>query len=299
MNIGFIGLGTMGKPMAQNLLKAGYSLIVYNRSEERTQAFQGQDKVRIAGSPAEAAANSDIIFTMLSNDAAVEEVYFGDKGVLVGCEGKSGSGSPIVIDCSTISPEMTKKTAEALDKAGIDKLEAPVTGSEPQAIDGVLTFIVGGKREIFEKVEELLLTMGKKAVFMGGPGSGAVAKLANNMMVATHLAALSESLSMIMKSGGDPSLFLEVVAGGGARSGMAEMKGPKILEEDYSPQFMVALMSKDLGLAAGLAEGLKTPLPVGASVRQIFQTACNNGLGDQDMSGIFRLYEQWAELKRS
>lgn len=297
MKIGFIGLGTMGKPMADHLRKAGHTLYVYNRSSGRTSDWDNDASVVIVSSPAEAAAHSDILFTMLSNDAAVEQVFFGDNGIMSGCT--SNADVPrllrLVIDCSTIDPTVSVRTAEALEAIGIDKLDAPVTGSKPQAEQGVLTFIVGGKREVFEQVEPILLLMGKKAVYMGGHGAGSIAKLANNMMVATHLVALSESLAMLRKARLDPATFLEVVAGGGARSGMAEMKGPKILENDYSPQFMTALMHKDLGLAAKLSDTLSLPVPVAAVVKQLFQTVCNNGLGEEDMSAIFKYYEQSAK----
>jgi 3-hydroxyisobutyrate dehydrogenase len=189
------------------------------------------------------------------------------------------------------------RTAQALEKLGIDKLDAPVTGSKPQAEQAVLTFIVGGKRDIFEQVEPVLMQMGKKAVYMGGHGAGSIAKLANNMMVAAHLAALSESLVVLRKANLDPAKFLEVVSGGGARSGMAEMKGPTILQNDYSPQFMTALMNKDLGLAARLSDTLRVPLPVAAAVKQIFQTACNGGLSEEDMSSVYKHYAQAANVK--
>ncbi|WP_019535186.1 NAD(P)-dependent oxidoreductase [Paenibacillus ginsengihumi] len=295
MNIGFIGLGTMGKPMAGHLLRAGHRLIVYNRSAARTADWQGNDSVTVVASPAEAAAQSELLFTMLSDDAAVEQVYFGDNGIMAGCRpAKEAAGLlRLVIDCSTIDPNVSIRTAQALEALGVDKLDAPVTGSKPQAEEGVLTFIVGGKRDVFEKVEPILLLMGKKAVYMGGHGAGSIAKLANNMMVATHLVALSESLALLQKAGLDPVKFLEVVAGGGARSGMAEMKGPKIIQADYEPQFMAALMNKDLGLAARLSDALRVPLPAAAAVKQVFQMACNGGHGEEDMSAVYKCYEQW------
>ncbi|MFE5321956.1 NAD(P)-dependent oxidoreductase [Paenibacillus sp. NPDC056579] len=297
MNIGFIGLGTMGKPMAGHLAKAGHTLYIYNRTPGKTNDWNDPSSVVVVSSPAEAAAKSELLFTMLSDDRAVEQVYFGDNGILSGCQTSGELPLRLVVDCSTIDPNVSIRTAEALEKLGIDKLDAPVTGSKPQAEQGILTFIVGGKREVFERTEPILLLMGKKAVYMGGHGAGSIAKLANNMMVATHLVALSESLAMLRKAGLDPAAFLDVVAGGGARSGMAEMKGPKILENDYSPQFMTALMHKDLGLAAKLSDSLSLPVPVAAVVKQLYQTACNNGLGEEDMSAIFKYYEQSANLK--
>ncbi|MNK60853.1 2-hydroxy-3-oxopropionate reductase [compost metagenome] len=295
MNIGFIGLGTMGKPMAGHLLDGGHKIVAYNRSPGRAGEWVGNESVTFVSTPAEAASKSEILFTMLSNDDAVEQVYFGEEGIL--SAGTHKTDKPrIVIDCSTIDPNLSIRTAEALEAVGIDKLDAPVSGSKPQAEQGVLTFIVGGKLEVFEEIQSLLQLMGTKAVYMGGYGTGSTAKLAVNMMLATHVIALSESLTMVRKAGLDSAKFLDVVAGGGARSGVAEMKGPKMIEQDFSPQFMTALMHKDLGLAARLADSLGLPLPAAASVKQIFQTACNTGLSEEDMSSVYKCYEQWANM---
>ncbi|MCZ8513512.1 NAD(P)-dependent oxidoreductase [Paenibacillus filicis] len=298
MNIGFIGLGTMGRPMAEHLHRAGYTLSVYNRSRSKAEGWQGAAPVRIAESPLEVAQQSDIVFTMLTDDAAVEEVYLGAEGIAAACkavdEGDGAARKPrIVADCSTISPVTSKKLAEILAGYGVRMLDAPVTGSEPQAIEGVLTFIVGGPKEAYEQCLPLFDKMGKKAVYMGASGAGTNAKLANNMLVAANLMALSESLMMIRQAGEDPELFLEVVAGGGARSGMAEMKGPKIVNRDFSAQFMTQLMHKDLKLAERLAESLQVPVPVLASVKQMFQIACNSGWGAEDMSAVAKCYETW------
>ncbi|TVY07846.1 NAD(P)-dependent oxidoreductase [Paenibacillus cremeus] len=293
-NIGFIGLGTMGKPMAANLLKAGNAITVYNRNPEKAQALKsGNAAVTIAATVKEVAQNSDILFTMLTDDSAVEEVYFGAQGIVAAIEGEGARKPSIVVDCSTISPVTSLKLFERLASVGVKMLDAPVTGSEPQAIEGVLTFIVGGDRECYEQCLPLFQAMGKKAVYMGANGAGSNAKLANNMLVAANLMALSESLMMVQKSGGDPELFLEVLGGGGGRSGMAEMKGPKIINRDFSAQFMTKLMFKDLKLAERLAESLQIPVPVLASVKQVFQMACNNGWGGEDMSAVAKVYESW------
>jgi 3-hydroxyisobutyrate dehydrogenase-like beta-hydroxyacid dehydrogenase len=294
MKIAFIGLGTMGKPMAMHLHKAGYSLTVYNRNRDKARTFaEGLSSVQVASSPAEAAKQADIVFTMLTDDVAVEEVYLGEQGIVSACKDSSGRRPQIVIDCSTIYPVTSQKLAAELASVGVVMLDAPVTGSEPQAIEGVLTFIVGGNQEAYDQCTPLFDAMGKKAVYMGTSGAGANAKLANNMLVASNLVALSESLMMIQKSGGDPELFLEVVSGGGARSGMAEMKGPKMINRDFSAQFMAQLMLKDLKLAGRLAETLQVPVPMQASVQQIFQIACNSGWGAEDMSAIAKCYEAW------
>lgn len=293
LKLAFIGLGTMGKPMALNLHKAGYPITVYNRNRDKTKDFEGLPSVRIAASPAEAAQQADIVFTMLTDDRAVEEVYLGEQGIVSACASSAGSKPRIVVDCSTIYTETSQKLAQALAAYGVEMLDAPVTGSEPQAIEGNLTFIVGGKSEIFDQCAPFFDIMGKKAVYMGGSGAGSNTKLANNMLVAANLLALAESLVMIQKAGGDPERFLEVLAGGGGRSGMAEMKGPKMLSRDFSAQFMTQLMHKDLKLANRLAESLQVPVPVLSSVKQVFQTACNSGWGGEDMSAVIKCYEEW------
>jgi 3-hydroxyisobutyrate dehydrogenase-like beta-hydroxyacid dehydrogenase len=292
VNIAFIGLGTMGYHMAGHLLKAGHTLTVYNRDRKKTEGFD--PSVRIAGTPGEAAQAVDVVITMLSDDHAIKAVYLGDNGIIPALQQQPGAS--IIIDCSTISPGTTLAMAEELANIGVKMLDAPVTGSEPQAKEAQLTFIVGGEQELFEKCLPLFNAMGKKAVHMGAQGTGSQTKLANNTLVAITLAGLSESLAMVRKSGIDPALFLDVVSGGGARSGMAEMKGPKILAGDFSPQFMTRLMFKDLKLAQRLGESLELPLPALAAVKELFQIACNDGYGDEDMSAIFKCYEEWAKL---
>jgi 3-hydroxyisobutyrate dehydrogenase len=294
VNIAFVGLGTMGRHMAGHLLKAGHTLTVYNRDRRKTEGLG--PSVRIVDSPGEAAQGVDIVITMLSDDRAIKEVYLGEGGIIPSLQQQPGAG--IVIDCSTISPDTTLAVATQLSNIGVKMLDAPVTGSEPQAKEAQLTFIVGGEKELFEKCLPLFNAMGKKAVHMGAQGTGSQTKLANNTLVAITLAGLSESISLVRKSGIDPALFLEVVAGGGARSGMAEMKGPKMLEGEFSPQFMTRLMFKDLKLAQGLAESLEIPLPALAAVKELFQIACNDGYGDEDMSAIIKCYEGWGKLDR-
>jgi 3-hydroxyisobutyrate dehydrogenase-like beta-hydroxyacid dehydrogenase len=294
VDIGFIGLGTMGRHMAENLLKAGHKLTVYNRDRRKTEGLDSS--VHIADSITEAAQRSEIVITMLTDDHAVKEVYLGSEGIAAALQRQ---GARLVIDCSTISPNTTLEVAAQLATIGVKMLDAPVTGSEPQAKEAQLTFIVGGELELYEQCRPLFAAMGKKAVHMGAQGTGSQTKLANNTLVAINLIGLSESISLVRKAGIDPALFLEVVAGGGARSGMAEMKGPKMLSGDYSPQFMTRLMLKDLKLASGLAESFGIPMPALSAVKELFQIACNEGYGDDDMSAVAKCYEQWGQTDKS
>ncbi|MCI2256005.1 NAD(P)-dependent oxidoreductase [Domibacillus sp. PGB-M46] len=293
--IGFIGLGTMGLPMAGHLLNSDYEVIVYNRTRNKADSLEKQGAI-IASSPEEVAQKSEIVFTMLTADQAVEEVILGKEGVI-----KGAHAGLIVVDSSTISPNTSKKLADNLLSEGVEMLDAPVTGSEPQAIEGILTFMVGGKKEIYEKCEPLFYVMGKQAYYMGENGSGSYTKLANNTMGAINLLSFSEAITMAVKSGVDPELFIKVVSGGGARSGMMDNKGPKVLNRDFSPHFMTDLIYKDLGLAADVAKELELPTPVLSLVKEMFQMARAKGYGAEDMSAVIKCYEELAgiEVKRN
>ncbi|MCQ6279346.1 NAD(P)-dependent oxidoreductase [Bacillus sp. EB600] len=290
MKIGFIGMGTMGLPMAHNLLKNGYDLIIYNRTKEK-MSFLEEEGATIANSPKEVAAQSEIVFTMLTADAAVEEVILGEAGIINGA-----NPGLIVVDSSTISPSTSKKVAEELARHDVEMLDAPVAGSEPQAIEGILTFMVGGKKEIFEKCMPLFLVMGKNAYYMGEHGKGSYTKLANNTMSAINLISFSEGLTMAAKAGIDPEIFVKVVSGGGARSGAVDMKASKVLNRDFQPHFMTKLIHKDLGLASDVAKELEISTPVLSLVKEIFQMAKAKGYGTEDMSAVIKCYEEWAGI---
>ncbi|WML44313.1 NAD(P)-dependent oxidoreductase [Neobacillus sp. PS3-40] len=290
MKIGFIGLGTMGLPMATNLLKNGYELIIYNRTKEKMNVLEEAGAI-IANSPKDVAAQSDIVFTMLTADAAVKEVILGNNGIIYGAD-----PGLIVVDSSTISPATSKKMAEELSLHDVEMLDAPVTGSEPQAIEGILTFMVGGKKEIYDKCEPLFKVMGKNAYYMGENGKGCYTKLANNTMAAINLLSFSEAITMATKAGIDPEIFVKVVSGGGARSGMADNKAEKVFNRDFKPHFMTKLIHKDLGLASDVAKELEISTPVLALVKEIFQMAKAKGYGAEDMSAVIKCYEEWAGI---
>ncbi|WP_059051481.1 NAD(P)-dependent oxidoreductase [Paenibacillus senegalimassiliensis] len=289
--IGFIGLGTMGAPMAANLLKQGYPVTVYNRTASKAAALASQG-ASLAATPREAAAGADVIITMVSNDASIAAVYEGPDGVLAGM--RPGT---TVIDCSTISPALVKKLAAdvtALDGAFLD---APVTGSSPAAIDGTLLFMVGGSAEVLASVMDLFETMGKKVLHMGENGSGSVAKLAHNTIVGINNLALAEGFAIAAKSGLPPDLFLELVQLGSAGSKAAELKGRKIIEHDFTNQFSLALMLKDLKLASALTDGSDIPSPMLSLARSLFQAGQTQGYGEEDLSSVVKLYEGWIGQK--
>lgn len=286
-SIGFIGLGTMGAPMASNLLRAGYPVTVYNRTASKAAPLT-ELGATVAASPQEAAAGADVVITMVSNDDSIIEVYEGDNGVLAGI--RSGT---TVIDCSTISPALVQRLAKQIAALGSSFLDAPVTGSSPAAIDGTLVFMVGGSAETLAQVMDLFDTMGKKVLHMGDNGSGAVAKLAHNTIVGINNLALAEGFAIAAKSGLPADRFLELVQLGSAGSKAAELKGRKIIEHDFTNQFSLALMLKDLKLASSLTDGSGIPAPMLNLAKSLFQAGQTQGFGDEDLSSIVKVYEAW------
>ncbi len=289
--IGFIGLGTMGLPMANNLLKAGYELVVYNRSMDRTKLLEGE-AVTIAVTPAEVARQSEVVFTMLSADRVVEDVILGKDGIVEG----AASGL-VVVDSTTIMPATSKKLALALANHGIEMLDAPVTGSEPHAIKGALTFMVGGKKEIFDRCYPLFDVMGQKAIHMGDSGAGTTTKLANNLMAAINILSLAEGVTLAAKAGINPEKFLKVIMGGGAGSAMAEFKLPKIKDRDFTPTFKSELMYKDLTLISNFATENEVPMPGLSMTKELFRILLNKGLGHEDVCALVKVYEDWAGVE--
>ncbi|MGG1314469.1 MULTISPECIES: NAD(P)-dependent oxidoreductase [Cohnella] len=285
--IGFIGLGIMGKPMAANLLRKGYEVTVYNRTPGKTDELAALGAL-VAKTPLELAQASDVVVTMVSNDQAVEEIYFGQNGIAAGI--RPGS---TVIDSSTISPSLARRIASELAEKSVRFLDAPVTGSKPAAIDGTLLFMVGGDKETVEAQRELLLAMGREVLHMGENGSGAAAKLAHNTIVGINAAGLIEGMAIAAKAGIDAESFLKVVQGGGAASKQAELKGRKIIGHDFSVQFSLALMLKDLKLSSALTDGLGVPTPMLEAAKSLFQTGQAAGYGDEDLAALARVYESW------
>jgi len=286
-SIGFIGLGVMGEPMAANLLRKGYSVTVYNRSAGKDEQLVklGADSVR---TPAEAVRSADIVITMVSNDAAIEEIYYGTDGIIDAL--KPGT---VVIDSSTISPELSRRLAASVSERFSDFIDAPVTGSKPAAIDGTLLFMAGGDEQVVEAHRELLLTMGREVIYMGGSGNGSTAKLAHNTIVGINAAGLIEGMAIAAKSGIDASAFLRIVQSGGAASKQADLKGRKIIDRDYSVQFSLALMLKDLRLSSVLTDGMGVSTPMLEAAKSLFQVGQASGLGENDLCALAQVYETW------
>ncbi|MBD2867755.1 NAD(P)-dependent oxidoreductase [Paenibacillus arenilitoris] len=289
--IGFIGLGVMGLGMAANLLKKGFEVSVYNRTPGKAEALKALGASELA-SAADVARASDVVVTMISNDAAIRDVYWGENGIFAGT--RSGM---ILIDSSTISPALAKELAAEAESIGASFLDAPVTGSKPAAEGGTLVFMAGGPADAVGEAQDVLLAMGRKVIPMGKNGSGSVAKLAHNTIVGINVVALAEGMAIAASGGIDGGAFVELVQSGGAASKAAEMKGPKLLEGNYDVQFSLELMLKDLKLSSALSDGLKVPTPLLEAAKSQFQVGDAMGLGSLDMCSIGQAYERWIGRK--
>lgn len=289
--IGFIGLGLMGKPMAKNLLKAGYPVVVHNRSRGAVKELE-ESGARAAGGSAEVAEQSDVVITMLPDSPDVEEVVLGPKGVLEGA--RKGS---VIVDMSTISPQVSINIAQEAAGKGVEMLDAPVSGGDIGAKEGTLSIMVGGKREVFERCLPIFNVLGKKIVYMGPNGAGLSVKLVNQVIIGVFLSAVSEGLVLGMKAGLDPQLILDAVGAGVCRSAVLEVKGPTILKGDFRPGFFVKLHQKDLGLALRMARELCVPLPVTGIVNEMFNALRAKGRDNDDNSALITLYEDLAGVE--
>ena len=289
--IGFVGLGIMGKPMAKNLLKAGYELVVFDINQEAVAEVVAAGAVK-AENAKEVAAKSEAVITMLPNSPHVKTAVLGENGVLAGA--KPGL---ILIDMSSIAPLAAQEVAAAVAKQGVEMLDAPVSGGEPKAIDGSLSIMVGGKQEIFDRCVELLSKMGKSVVRCGDIGAGNTTKLANQIIVALNIAALSEALVLATKAGVDPELVFNAIRGGLAGSTVMEAKAPMILAGNFKPGFKIDLHIKDLANAIETGHDVGVPLPLTSSVMEILQALKVDGKGQNDHSGIAMYYEKMAKVE--
>jgi len=286
--IGFIGLGIMGRPMAHNLIKAGYPLVVLNRHKEVTEEFVALG-ARAGERPKDIAAQSDILITMLPDSPQVEEVILGPGGVLEGA--KKGL---VVIDMSTISPIVTRRLANRLAEQGVALLDAPVSGGDKGAIAGTLSIMVGGDEETFSRCLPIFEALGKTIVHVGANGAGQVAKACNQIVVALTIEAVSEALVLGSQAGVKPEKILRVLGGGLAANRVMEMRGEGMLTHTFTPGFRIRLHHKDLGIALDTGRAYGTPLPVTAIVDQMFASLETRGRGDLDHSALLMHLEELA-----
>lgn len=288
--IGFIGLGIMGKPMSKNLIKAGYSLVIYDLKESAVSEVCALG-AEAGNSPKEVAERTDIIITMLPNSPHVKDVVLGAGGVIEGA--RSGS---IVIDMSSIAPLVSREVGEKLAAQNIRFMDAPVSGGEPKAIDGTLSIMVGGSEADFEECLPILKCMGASAVLCGDIGAGNVTKLANQIIVAVNIAAMSEALALATKAGVDPESVYKAIRGGLAGSTVLDAKAPLVMARKFDPGFRINLHIKDLNNILETGHEVGVPLPLSASVMEMMQALKVDGHGDKDHGSLALYYEKLANV---
>src|SRR2546422_7672881 len=286
--IGFIGLGIMGRPMAKNLLKAGYPLVVHSRSRGPVDELV-QAGAKAATSPRDVAAQCEVLITMLPSSPDVELVALGQDGIVEGAR-----RGLIYVDMSTISPIVSQKVGRVLASRGVEMLDAPVSGGEKGAIDAALSIMVGGEKAVFDAVLPVLQALGRTITRLGPLGSGGFTKLANQIIVAVNLTALAEALTLAAKAGLDIELTLKALGGGLAGSRCLDQKTPNYLAHDFKPGVKIDLHYKDLGLIMESARALSVPLPTTAIVQELFNALRVKGRGGLDHSGVITLLEDLA-----
>jgi len=291
MKIGFIGLGIMGKPMAKNILKAGYELVVTTHKQAVIDEMVAAG-AKGAANGKEVAAQCDVVITMLPNSPNVRDAVLGKNGVLEGA--KAGL---VLIDMSSIDPVESRKIGEAIAAKGVEMLDAPVSGGEPKAIDGTLSVMVGGKKDLFDKYAPLLKTMAGSVVYVGGLGSGNVAKLANQIVVACNIAAVAEALTFAKKAGTDPKLVFEAIKGGLAGSTVMNAKAPMMLERNFKPGFRIELHIKDLNNALNAAHAISAPVPLTGQVMEMMQVLKADEHQKEDHSSLVKFYEKISNVE--
>lgn len=290
MKIGFIGLGIMGKPMSKNLLKAGYSLVVCDFNQDATNELVSAG-AESAPSAKAIAEQCDVVITMLPNSPHVKQVALGEGGLIEGA--KPGL---VLIDMSSIAPLASQEIAKSLAEKGVKMLDAPVSGGEPKAVDGTLSVMVGGDKALFEQYYDVMKSMAGSVVHTGDIGAGNVTKLANQVIVALNIAAMSEALSLAKKAGVSPELVFEAIRGGLAGSTVLEAKAPMVLNRNFEPGFRIDLHIKDLANALDTSHGVGAQLPLTAQVMEMMQAMKADELGGKDHCAIALHYEKLTKV---
>jgi 3-hydroxyisobutyrate dehydrogenase-like beta-hydroxyacid dehydrogenase len=285
LRVGFLGLGTMGAPMAMNLARAGFPLVVWNRTRAKATPFESLG-IRVGKGPAHVAAEADVVITMVSRPQDVEQIVLGPEGVMDGL--RAGS---VVVDMSTVSPATSRKLAGAAAAKQAEFLDAPVVGSKGPATEGALVILVGGLPTTLERCRPVLSAMGKTLIHAGGVGSGAALKLATNLMLAHLAAGFAEGLLMVQRAGLDPMTYLAVLEAGTFRSPWYQTKGMTMIKRDFTPHFALKHMHKDVRLMGELADEIHAPLPITAAIERLFAGSEAEGKGGQDYSAILASLE--------
>jgi len=283
--IGFIGIGIMGKPMASNLIREGYEVMVYDIDKATLESLKKEGAV-VCKSISEVSEKAPIIITMLPNSPESEEVIIGEKGII-----KFAKRGVIVIDMSSIDPTVSIKIGKELASRGIEFLDAPVSGGEPKAIDGTLAIMVGGKNNIFEKVIPIFKILGSSSNLVGDIGAGNFTKLSNQIIVAINIAAVSEALLLAKKAGLSPKKVFNAIRGGLAGSTVLDSKAPMMIERNFKPGFKIKLHLKDMQNVINASSSLNIPLPLSAQLLEVLKSLSASGNGELDHSGIIKFFE--------
>ena len=286
--VGFLGLGIMGGPMALRLIEAGHQVALWSNNASKATKMAGPSATACS-TPAEVARQSDCVFLCVGNTRMSREVILGKNGLVEG----AASGM-VIVDCSTVSPKFSQELAVELKEKGIDFLDAPCTGSKAGAEGGTLTFMIGGDKEVFERTRPLFEAMGKLMYYCGKSGMGLHVKLSQNMVLGNLLHAFNESLVLSTKAGVDPELMLDVLNNSAARSGLISAKAPMVFKRDFTTNFSVKWLEKDMELMLESAAELNVPAPLTSLSRQLFRAAIAKGFGEDDICGSIRVLEDLA-----
>ncbi len=295
--LGYIGLGIMGYPMARNLARAGHTVAIWSHTAEKCKKLAGEEKnIVVCGSAKEVAEQSEAVFYCVGDTKMSEDLVFGPNGIAEGA--KPGS---VVVDASTVAPSANVSMAARLKEKGVEFLGAPCTGSRPGAESGNLTFMIGGDKEVFERTRPFFEPMGKRLYYCGGHGMGMHAKLTQNLILSNLLQAFNEGLVLSTKAGIDPELMLDILDNSAAKSGLIAFKAPFVFRRDFSTNFSVKWMHKDIGLMLESANELGVPLPLTSLTQQMFRAAIANGTGDEDICSTIKVLEGivGVEVKKS
>ena len=282
----------MGYPMARNLLRAGHEVAVWSNTAAKAQKLADAEKGKFCATPKEVAENADILFLCVGDTEMAKDVILGANGIIEGT--RAGS---VVVDCSTIGVSESRQIGQVLKAKGVDFLDAPVTGSTPGAESGNLTFMIGGDQAIFERIRPLLDPLGKKIYFCGGAGMGLQAKLTQNLVLSNILMAFNEGMVLATKGGVDPKLMLEILDNSAAKSGLISYKAPFVLARNFTTNFSVKWMDKDICLMLESGRELGVPLVLTGLTRQLFQIAIASGHGEEDMCSTIKVLEELADVE--
>ncbi|MCP5112385.1 MAG: NAD(P)-dependent oxidoreductase [bacterium] len=285
-NLGYLGLGIMGYPMARNLRRAGHNVWVWSHTASKASQLAATEGATACATPAEVAAHADCTFLCVGDTAMSERTILGDDGVISGA--RAGS---VVVDTSTISARVSVRIGAALAENQVHLIDAPCTGSKLGAEGGKLTFMVGGDSAVFERIQPYFEPMGKQVFYCGEQGMGLRVKLTQNLIQSNILQAFNEGIVLATKAGVDPQLMLDILNNTAAKSGLIAFKAPYVFRRDFSTHFSVKWMHKDIGLALELAEEFQVPVPITSVTRQIFQAAVAQGYGDEDFSSSIKVLE--------